>query len=77
MPRTDDEQLAVGHSIRWRKSSHSNPHGECVEAAKLPDGQVAVRNSRHPSHAALIFTRAEMTAFVRGAKDGEFDDLVS
>ena len=62
--------------VRWQKSSASNPSGNCVELAKLPDGAVAVRNSRDPSGPALIYTRAEITAFLRGAKDGDFDNLV-
>lgn len=61
--------------IAWRKSRHSNPHGNCVELAELPAGEIAVRNSRHPAGPALIYTRAEIVAFIRGAKDGEFDDL--
>ncbi|WP_449061884.1 DUF397 domain-containing protein [Planomonospora algeriensis] len=60
----------------WRKSRFSNPSGNCVEVAGLPGGAVAVRNSRDPEGPALIYTRAEVDAFVRGVKDGEFDDLV-
>jgi Domain of unknown function (DUF397) len=58
--------------LSWRKSRHSGPSGNCVEAAELPSGQVAVRNSRYPDGPALVFTRAEWTAFVRGAGDGDF-----
>ena len=35
--------------VTWRKSRRSGPQGgNCVEIAQLPDGQVAIRNSRHP-----------------------------
>jgi hypothetical protein len=63
--------------VTWRKSRHSNSQGTCVELAGLPGGDVAVRNSRHPDSPALIYTPAEIDAFIRGAKDGEFDDLLS
>lgn len=61
--------------LAWRKSKASNPSGACVEVAPLPGGEIAVRNSRHPSGPALIYTRAEIAAFLAGAKAGEFDDL--
>ena len=63
--------------VHWRKSRASNPSGDCVELAGLDDGGVAVRNSRDPRGPALIFTRAEIAAFLRGAKDREFDDLIA
>jgi len=63
--------------LTWRKSRYSNPYGNCVELAELPDAEIAVRNSRYPGGPALIYTRAEMAAFVHGAKAGEWDDLIS
>jgi len=59
--------------VTWIKSSYSGPTGgNCVEVAFLSDGQIAVRNSRHPAGPALIFTAAEWDAFLGGARDGEF-----
>lgn len=62
--------------VRWIKSSHSNAEGNCVEVAALADGSVALRNSRDPEGPALVYTPAEVAAFLAGAKDGEFDHLV-
>jgi hypothetical protein len=61
--------------VQWRKSRESNPSGNCVEVAGLPDGAVAVRNSRDPQGPALVYTRAEVAAFLAGVRNGEFDDL--
>jgi hypothetical protein len=61
--------------VQWRKSKASNPSGNCVEFASLPGGEVAVRNSRYPEGPALVYTRAEVAAFLVGVKNGEFDDL--
>ena len=57
----------------WTKSSYSGPTGgNCAEVAFLADGQVAMRNSRHPDGPVLVFTGAEWDAFLSGARDGEF-----
>lgn len=71
-----DDGAPVTMVTEWHKSAHSNPSGDCVQVARLSDGQTAVRNSRHPAGEVLMFTRAEMTAFLAGAKDGEFDYLL-
>jgi hypothetical protein len=62
--------------VVWRKSRYSNSQGTCVEFAKLPDGDVAMRNSRFPDGPALVYTPAEMEAMLLGIKDGEFDYLI-
>ncbi|MFJ4922297.1 DUF397 domain-containing protein [Streptomyces sp. NPDC088725] len=65
------------HDAVWQKSRHSNSQGSCVEFAKLPGGEVAVRNSRHPDGPALVYTPAEIEAMLLGVKDGEFDHLAT
>ena len=62
---------------RWRKSQASNPSGSCVEIAELPDGKVAVRNSRDKSGPALVYRRSELAAFLRSIKNGDLDGLMS
>jgi hypothetical protein len=68
----DSNSTAGEITAPWRKSSYSGPQGNCVEVADVPGGQVAMRNSRHPEGAVLVFTRAEWDAFLSGARDGEF-----
>ncbi|MGH3477214.1 MAG: DUF397 domain-containing protein [Pseudonocardiaceae bacterium] len=64
----------------WRKSSFSGSggagSGNCIELASLADGTIALRNSNHPDAGALVFTRTEMHAWIKGCKAGEFDDLI-
>ncbi|WP_371591788.1 DUF397 domain-containing protein [Streptomyces virginiae] len=63
--------------VIWVKSRHSGPTGNCVELAALENGGVAMRNSRDPQGPALVYTRAEITAFLDGAREGEFDSLIA
>ncbi|MGX1916110.1 DUF397 domain-containing protein [Streptomyces phaeochromogenes] len=65
------------HNVIWRKSRHSTADGNCVEVALLAGGDVAMRNSRDPSGPALVYTQAEIAAFIAGVKDGEFDRIAS
>jgi Domain of unknown function (DUF397) len=64
-------------NVTWQKSRRSNPSGNCVELAVLAGrAEIAMRNSRDPEGPALIYTPAEIAAFVQGAKDGDFDHLL-
>ncbi|MER6093381.1 DUF397 domain-containing protein [Streptomyces bluensis] len=62
---------------RWRKSRRSGGNGNCVEVARLSNGDVAMRNSRFPAGPVLVYTREEIEAFLGGVKDGEFDFTLS
>lgn len=56
----------------WFKSSASTINS-CVEVAHLPDGGVALRDTKDRSRAPHYFTREEWAAFLAGVKNGEFD----
>ena len=57
----------------WRKSSYSSDQGgNCLEVAGLDDGR-AVRDSKDPAGAVLVFTAPEGAAFTAGVRAGEFD----
>jgi hypothetical protein len=75
MPFANGVPAADLGELPWRKSRASNPSGNCVEVAPLPGGAVAMRNSRYPAGPALVYTRAELGAFLDAARNGEFDDL--
>jgi len=55
---------------KYKKTRYSGAN--CVEVALLPSGGVGVKNSRNEKE-PHIYTADEWKAFIRGAKDGEFD----
>jgi hypothetical protein len=58
--------------LRWFKSSASSTNG-CVEVAHLPEGGVAVRDTKDRGKSPHVFTSHEWECFLTGAKNGEFD----
>jgi hypothetical protein len=67
--------------VQWRRvggeGGTGGGPGDGVEMARLPDGQIAVRNSADPDGPALIYTRAEIEALIGGAQDGDFNELLA
>ncbi|MFM9447014.1 DUF397 domain-containing protein [Streptomyces acidiscabies] len=56
----------------WRKSSYSNgTSADCVEYLPLPADEVAVRDSKAPSHGAFIFPTLPWASFVDAVKRNE------
>jgi hypothetical protein len=64
-----------GASLAWRKSTRSIANGQCVEAAALASGHLAVRDSVDKSGPMINFAASEWRAFVKGIKDGGFDAM--
>ncbi|MGW2539296.1 DUF397 domain-containing protein [Kitasatospora sp. NPDC001574] len=60
---------------RWRKSSHSNNGGNCVEVADGHAGVMPVRDSKDPEGPALVFQASAFAAFVAAVKAGEFGEV--
>lgn len=58
----------------WTKSSLSHANGNCVEVTLLPGGQVGMRDSKHADDGPVLrIPQEEWRAFLRGARNGEFD----
>ncbi|GAU68987.1 putative regulatory protein [Streptomyces sp. NBRC 110611] len=61
----------------WHKPWSGGNGGECVEAMRLWDGRIALRQSTDPDGPALIYTHHEMVSFIEGAKAGHADFLLA
>lgn len=57
----------------WRKATKSSTNGQCVEVAFLDNGDVAIRDSKHPDGPVLHYTALEWECFVDGVEHGEFN----
>jgi hypothetical protein len=49
--------------------------GDCVEAARLPDGRVALRSSLTPDAPLWIVSGGEWAQFLETVKAGGFDTV--
>ncbi|MER6825352.1 DUF397 domain-containing protein [Streptosporangium sp. NPDC000563] len=56
----------------WRKSSLSGSGNNCVEVASV-SGLIAIRDSKNPGGATLVFSRDDWSAFLGRVKVGDFD----
>jgi hypothetical protein len=71
-----DPMVATPIQAAWHISTFSaNGGGGCVEAGPLADGsgRIALRHSRRPADAVIVYTRSEWDAFLEGVRTGEFD----
>ncbi|TKA12687.1 DUF397 domain-containing protein [Actinacidiphila oryziradicis] len=57
---------------QWVTSSYSGGGNDCIQAAALPRGLHAVRDSKNPAGPALLMERAVWQSFVQGVRSGRF-----
>lgn len=62
----------MNDKFQWFKSSYSGNGASCVECAYLPDGGMAVRDTKNRSGPILGFTAAQWQAFVASVRHGKF-----
>ncbi|WP_042441001.1 DUF397 domain-containing protein [Streptacidiphilus albus] len=53
---------------QWRTSPLTGNGADCVEITDLPDGGIAVRDSKNPDRPDLRFNAREWAAFTGGLK---------
>ncbi|MGH8964656.1 MAG: DUF397 domain-containing protein [Actinomycetes bacterium] len=61
-----------GHEFSFVGSDFCNSV-DCVEAARLPDGRVALRSNLAVESPPLVVTAAEWARFLDSVKGGHFD----
>jgi len=69
-PEAGADQSADRGQCRQRAGGNNG----CIEVSPLRDG-IALRDSKDPEGPVLTYTHHEWSAFLDGAKKGEFDHL--
>jgi Domain of unknown function (DUF397) len=54
--------------LKWRKARRSLGNGECVEVASLETARVAVRDSKMPAGAVVLYSAPEWRSFLADIK---------
>jgi hypothetical protein len=68
----DRSQLPMGTGSFFKAAASDSANG-CVEIAYLPDGGVALGDTKDPGSPVHVFTAYEWACFLDGARKGEFD----
>lgn len=68
--RAQTVPVAYLANASWRKSTFSNYNGSCVQVARLPDGRIAISDSKDGRHGpALVLSSAEWALVLAGARN--------
>jgi Domain of unknown function (DUF397) len=57
--------------LNWFTSSYSSGNGACIEAARLPEGGMAVRDTKNRSGAVLSFKAEAWRAFLADVRQDQ------
>jgi hypothetical protein len=72
----DDSVESLGQrspaGLVWQTSSACPNGASCVEIALIPNGGAAMRDNKNPQSPELHFDRGSWSAFIAGARSGEF-----
>ncbi|WP_267243296.1 DUF397 domain-containing protein [Streptomyces sp. PR69] len=66
----DQQEGLQQRALTWRRSSRSVAKGNCVEAARLPDASLAVRDSKDVSRRPLRVSSRAWERFLAALDDG-------
>ncbi|OKJ72304.1 DUF397 domain-containing protein [Streptomyces sp. CB02460] len=59
--------------VSWFRSSYSNDQGgACVEGGRMRSGLMAIRDSKVPRGAAVVFPATSWSQFINGVSEGHF-----
>lgn len=67
--------IRTGPVQKWITASRSSASQNCIQMRRR-DEVVEVRDSKDPEGPVLRFAPGEFTAWLGGARDGEFDHLM-
>ncbi|WP_335983157.1 DUF397 domain-containing protein [Streptomyces sp. CA2R106] len=59
-------------NAEWFKATASGGNGGCLEAAFLPDGQIALRDNENLDNPPFVVSRHVWACFIDGVQKGEF-----
>jgi hypothetical protein len=73
----EQAHAAISAATGWYKAQASQGQNGCVEVNQTIPGYVGVRDSKlGAASPVLAFTAHEFTAFLSGAREGEFDNRI-
>jgi len=67
-------EISDDRSVSYRRARKCQINN-CLEVGRSPDGRIFLRNTRAPHDPPTIVDSDEWSAFLLGAKEGDFDSV--